>query len=203
MNKDKPQRYKKSLYGIGINDAPYPVQLYEEVDGKIKQVFMCPYYQKWKSMFSRCYSIKYQERCPSYIGCAVAEEWHYFMTFRKWMVEQDWEGKHLDKDLLNKGNKIYSPDTCIFIDAKVNLFINDKLSSDRELPVGVVFQTQIKRYQAKCNDVFGKNRHLGCFGNPEEASIAYQQFKYEQAILLASMQTDPRVAQALLDRYKI
>lgn len=46
---------RKLLYGVGINDADYVVQRKETigyVDGeqKRKLIWICPFYQTWKSM---------------------------------------------------------------------------------------------------------------------------------------------------------
>lgn len=39
-------------------------------------------------------------------------------------MDENWkphmEGWHLDKDILLKGNKVYSPETCAFVPAKIN-----------------------------------------------------------------------------------
>ena len=75
-------------------------------------------------MLGRAYSNKYKQIQPTYEGVTVCEEWHFFMRFRAWMM-QDCEGKHLDKDILFEGNKVYSPDTCVFVDGVVNTFLND------------------------------------------------------------------------------
>ena len=106
--------------GVGINDADYVVKKFETigyVDGKRKRklVWTCPYHRAWESMLKRCYSAKYQERQPTYKGCTVSDDWLTFSNFRAWMIAQDWEGKHLDKDLLFEGNKIYSTETCVFV----------------------------------------------------------------------------------------
>lgn len=101
---------KKLVYGVGNNNADYAVEKKETigyVDGKQKRklVWVCDYYRTWKSMLKRCYSAKYQERCPTYKGCTVSEDWLVFTNFRDWMMAQDWEGKQLDKDLLFEGIK--------------------------------------------------------------------------------------------------
>ena len=94
---------KKLVCGVGINDAGYVVMEFETiiVDGKRKRkrVWACPYHQTWKGMLERCYSTKFQERNPTYIGCTVSKEWLVFSNFRAWMMTQDWQGKHLDKDI--------------------------------------------------------------------------------------------------------
>ena len=92
----------KLVYGVGVNDAYYSVYKYE--NGKI--VWQCPYYRTWKHMLSRAYSDKFKKKRPTYQDVTVCEEWYSFMCFRAWMVEQDWKGKQLDKDLLVQGNKM-------------------------------------------------------------------------------------------------
>lgn len=105
----------KLVYGVGINDAGYNVNYIE--GGKRKR---CKIYTHWKNMMSRCYSTNRQTRQPTYKGCSVDPRWWSFSTFREWMLLQDWEGKHLDKDLRVHGNQVYGPDTCIMIDGKLN-----------------------------------------------------------------------------------
>src|SRR5699024_1036564 len=99
---------KKLTYGVGVNDAGYAVAKYETivVDGKKKkkQVWKCPFYRAWECMLIRCYTVKYQERKPSYKGCVVSDEWKTFSNFKNWMRKQNWEGLCLDKDLLFEGN---------------------------------------------------------------------------------------------------
>jgi hypothetical protein len=107
---------RKPIYGIGTNDADYMVD--PRIDGKRGR---CPIYRVWKSMLERCYSEKRQAKCPTYIGCTVCKEWLTFSNFRRWMVNQDWQGKQLDKDILVKGNKIYSAETCCFVTQAVNM----------------------------------------------------------------------------------
>ena len=79
---------KKLVYGIGINDADYAVTEWEtiEVNGKRKKklVWGCPYYRTWKDMLRRCYSTKFQETNPTYIGCSVSDEWLTFSVFKSW-----------------------------------------------------------------------------------------------------------------------
>jgi hypothetical protein len=95
----------KLVYGVGRNDLGYRTQVYEYVTengGKKiwKHVFICKYYEAWKSMLKRCYSKKYQERNQSYIGTSVCSEWLSATAFKKWMEQQDWQDKSLDKDII-------------------------------------------------------------------------------------------------------
>lgn len=191
------------VVGVGVNDADYNVYEYGTVNGKKKAVWSCPFYITWKSMLVRCYCHNYQKQFPTYIGCSAVEEWHLFSNFKSWMETQDWQGKHLDKDILVKSNKSYSPKTCVFVDARVNTFLAENNAVRGDQPIGVSFHKRDRKYVAKCCPVQkGKPRHLGYFDTAEEAHAAWLAFKLEQAKILASEQTDPRVAKALIERYE-
>lgn len=202
----KPKN-KKLVYGIGINDADYVVQKFETIgyiNGKQKQkrVWRCPYYKTWANMLERCYSAGYQERHPTYRGCTVSKEWHTFSNFRAWMEEQDWEGKQLDKDLLIEGNKTYSSDTCVFVTQAVNKFTADSGAARGEWLIGVYWDKEKGKFKTQCSNPFTKKReHLGLFTSEQEAHEAWLKRKLELAHELASIQTDPRVAKALIKRY--
>lgn len=201
---------KKLVFGVGINDADYVTQIKETLgytdEGKQiqKLIWRCPFHIKWMDMMRRCYDTKHLEKNPSYLGCSVLQSWLNFSVFRSWMIEQDWEGKQLDKDLLVKDNKVYSPDTCVFIDKRTNLFLLDSKKSRGEFPIGVTFVKRYNKFQAQCSDVFtGKQKYLGRYDTAEEAHLVWLTFKAEQAKILAENQTDPKIVQALLKRYTI
>lgn len=197
----------KLVYGVGVNDANYVAQRKETVgyvDGKRKQkqVWICPYYRTWADMLNRCYSAKYQERCPTYKGCAVSEEWLTFSLFKGWMEKQDFEGKQLDKDLLFEGNKIYSPETCVFVSQMVNKFVCDSRAARGERLIGVCWDKQTEKFLSQCRNPFTKKQEkLGYFSTEQEAHQAWLKRKIELAHLLADEQTDPRVSEALINRY--
>ena len=182
---------------LGINDADYTVQ--PRVNGKR---VMCPFFQKWKSMIERVYSPRIHAIRPSYADCSVCEEWHRFSVFRAWMETQDWEGKALDKDLLIEGNKVYSPETCVFVSTGVNSFLTDCAAKRGDCPLGVHWCKSRNKYMAYCKDFrTGKRINLGSFDCPDEAHMAWKKYKAMLAIELAGMQTDKRVANAILQRY--
>jgi hypothetical protein len=162
---------RKTVYGIGINDACYIVST--KIDGKQK---FCPYYNVWKGMIQRCYDKITHSKNPAYKNCSVSLDWHLFSNFKDWMVSQDWQGKQLDKDILNIGNKIYSIDNCIFVSSSVNTLLMDCLSSRGQYPQGVGLHTSTGKYRAKCR-VNGFQKSLGLFFTISEAEIAYLQFK--------------------------
>lgn len=200
---------KKLIYGVGINDADYVVQIFETIgyaDGKRKRklVWVCPYYQAWVNMLARCYSAKYQERRPTYKGCTVSEDWLTFSNFKGWMKEQNFEGMHLDKDLLFEGNKIYSPETCVFVSPLVNTFFSDRGAARGEWLIGVRWHKRDEKFVAQCGNPFTKKQeHLGYFTYEQQAHNAWRKRKLELARLLAAEQEDPRISKALIDRYSI
>lgn len=198
---------KKLVYGVGVNDADYVVQIKETVikyaRHKLKQklIWVCPFYSKWIGMLERCYSEKYIAKRPTYQNCFVCEGWLTFSNFKAWMEQQDYEGKQLDKDLLVRGNKVYSPDTCLFVSAQVNSFIIDCTKSRGEYAIGVHWDKRHLKYSAQIQEN-GKRKHLGYFNTQEEAHQAWLKSKLKLAHELAAKQSDPRVAAALISRYE-
>lgn len=103
-------KLKPSVYSVGyIGDGEYNFTTHGVL------------YQRWKKMLSRCYSGNY----PTYDDCTVCERWHNFQNFVSDCLtlpgyQDNLSGLHLDKDILVKGNRIYSPLTCQFVEGKIN-----------------------------------------------------------------------------------
>lgn len=169
---------RKALYGIGINDADYPVQKMKvNEEGKTERQWTCPYYSRWYDIFRRCYNKKALVSHPTYETCSVCEDWKYFTNFKKWMELQDWEGKCLDKDLLVKGNQVYSPDTCMFISNALNTFISKGRRGQKYL-TGISWHKRDKVFTAQCHDIIlGKLAHLGYHKTEEGAHNKYLEYK--------------------------
>lgn len=187
----------KLVFGVGLNDADYHVLT--KVNGKPVR---CPFYQMWSNMLLRCYDEKFQDKNPTYIGCSVCDEWLVFSKFKSWMETQDWQDRQLDKDLLAVGNKVYSPNVCVFVDKATNLFTIDSGASRGKHPIGASFDNRTRKFRAQCsNPITRKNELLGYFTCPEQAHQAWRKRKHEFACQLADLQSDPRVANALRTRY--
>lgn len=170
---------RKPLLGAGINDAPYRTQ--SIIDGK--QV-MCPAYRAWAHLFTRAYSDKYHAKRPTYSGVRVCDEWHSFMPFRVWWLENQADGFALDKDLLSDAGA-YSPESCIFVPAWLNSFTIDCGAARGAYPIGVCFHKLAGRFLARCcNPMSKKTEHLGYFDIPEEAHLAWRTRKLEIALEL-------------------
>lgn len=192
-----PKGVRKPVFGVGINDYPGTSSWY--IDGvRVK----CPFYRKWVSMLARCYKEEYLKTFPTYLDCYVCDEWKYFSNFRSWMESQDWKGKELDKDVLVEGNKVYSPDTCIFISRGLNSFLNDHAARRGQYPIGVSWHKLTQMFASQCSDpATGKSEHLGLFSTPEEAHQAWKRRKHEHALFYAAQETDPRLIEALKTRF--
>lgn len=156
------------IYGIGINNSDYPVS-------------KCPFYKKWSDMLRRCYSEKFQHKQPAYKGCAVCDEWLLFSNFRDWMSCQNWKGKQLDKDLLLPGNKLYSPDRCLFVSREIN---NLFTGSPKGRKTGVFQCKERGKYVAYCN-LYGKTKYLGRFLEEREAKEEYRKCKKAYVLEIA------------------
>ena len=158
-----PQCYH-TLHKVGTYDLPNNTQ-YAAVRNK------------WKLMLSRCYYQKHIAVRPSYGECSVCDEWLTFSNFKKWFEDPKngyQEGYHLDKDILVKGNKLYSPDTCCFVPQEINALFHAHIRSKNLTPVGV--RKRRERYEA---NIFlcGKQKFLGTFNTPEKAFQAYKSAK--------------------------
>jgi len=181
------------IFSIGINDADYTIRSMKNG----KQI-NCKFYTTWYHMLERCYSDKFHEKRPTYIDCTVVEEWHIFSIFKEWMEKQDWEGKYLDKDILVEGNKIYSPDTCIFVTNQINNLFNNHASARGACPQGV---SKFKhRYKAQINK-YSEGVFIGCFDDVADAERAYLVVKSLYVAELAEEEFG-LLRYALLDRAK-
>jgi hypothetical protein len=165
--------YDKTVYGVGF----LGVGIYRMKENGITT----PQYSCWQDMLTRCYSKKCQEINSSYQECAVAEEWHNFQNFAKWYDQNYYEIKgeriHLDKDILVKGNKVYSQDTCVFVPQRINNLIVKSDSTRGEYPIGVHFEKQTNKFKTQCRDGKCNTKNLGRYDTLEKAFQAYKTFK--------------------------
>ena len=183
---------RRLVSGVGINDADYTVK--HTINGSLT---CCPYYECWRRMFYRSYSQKFHKLCSTYYGCSVHSEWHSFMSFRAWMIKQDWEGKQLDKDIISPGNKVYSPETCCFVPQSLNKLLTDSASNRGNYPAGVYLYKPTGRYQAYMK-IEGVKRSLGYYSTPEEASQVYITAKSAHIRDIAEQQKDIRIKEGLI-----
>ena len=158
----------KLVCGVGVNDGKYPTKIKGK---KLKE------YVLWHGIIRRCYDPKYQGRHPSYLGCQVSENFKNYPYFHEWCLTQrgfGQEGFHLDKDLVFKGNKLYSEDTCLFLPQELNKLLTTSRNLRGNLPIGI--SDHKGRFLVQCCSD-SPNRYLGCFNTTEEAFNAYKQAK--------------------------
>jgi hypothetical protein len=163
-------KFDKTVYGIGyIGVGEYKAK----IKGKITNQ-----YKSWYALIQRCYDEKRHEKEPTYKECRVCDEWLNFQTFAKWYDENFYqienEKMNLDKDILVKGNKLYSPETCVFVPQIINtLFI--KCDARRgSLPIGVSYNKNNKKYMSQCSDGMEENKYIGYFDTIDEAFQRYK-----------------------------
>lgn len=162
----------KSVYGVGYLGI-----------GEHSGTDNLKIYNSWSGMLERCYNKKCKQMHPTYIDCVADERFHNFQYFYNWYIENNWSNSDLslDKDILVKGNKIYSPDTCVLVDSNINSIFIKCNKSRGKYPIGV---TVDKRYgsiyaQASINNKDGTygNKYLGVFKTVEDAFNSYKSFK--------------------------
>ena len=188
--------YSPSVCGVGISGTKYPIT----IDGvKTRE------YGLWKDMLTRCYSDAYQKKQPTYEGCEVSDKFKSYEYFYEWCQNQIGFGMQsfeLDKDLLVKGNKVYSEDTSIFIPAEINSLLTKRTASRGGHLIGVCWHKREKAFVAQVNKGKGKRENLGYFNTELEAFKAYkiakEAFVKEQAEKWES-QIDTRAYNALMN----
>lgn len=161
--------YHRSVYGVGfIGTGSFK----RSVKGRLTRE-----YRVWSGMLARCYRDGTKQRNPTYVDCTVHKDWHNFQNFAKWITSQDHcdSNYELDKDLLVKGNKLYSDKTCCLVPACVNLLIHTSQKKISDLPVGVVMKPngRFRAYMIK----YGSQKYLGTYDTAEEASEVYVNHK--------------------------
>ena len=154
--------YHKSVFGIGYNGVGKYVT---KINGKHRKE-----YQHWRGALGRCYDEETLKRQPTYQECSVIGEWLNYQNFADWCEEnynlETMQGWALDKDILVKGNKIYSPETCCFVPQEINNLLIKNNRVRGEYPIGVT--------KTKWGFVADHKGNLGTYPTPELAFKAYK-----------------------------
>ena len=160
--------YSPSVFGVGVIGAKYPVS-----EGGIHTKD----YVLWKSMLQRCYSDRFKKKYPTYEGCEVSDNFKSYEYFYEWCHKQvgfGVEGFELDKDLLVKGNKVYSENTCVFIPQEINKVLTKSDKIRGKHPIGVHYHKRDKSFVARVCKNKGVSEWLGYFNTETEAYNAYK-----------------------------
>lgn len=165
-----------SVYGVGFSGkGVYSSRRHNKI------------YKKWQSMLQRCFDREFQKQHDTYLDCTVCEDWFNFQNFAEWAYSQpnysDNYKLHLDKDLLKKGNRLYSPENCCFIPHEINTLIVTTSKVGTELPVGVIWHKRDNEYRAQMTIRKGTKRtnvHILSSKCPHECFLAYKSVKEQR-----------------------
>lgn len=191
---------RKLAYGVGVNDWCTNIS-----NGSSKHI---PEYKMWLRMLERSLSEKWKADNPTYKDVSVDPAWHSMTTFindvstlvgYEQAITNGW---HLDKDLLVKGNKLYSKDTCCFLPIEINSLMVMHRSNRGVYPSGVHFRKrQPKRPYGAVVRTGGIIKTLGSYATPEEAFYVYKEAKEAYIKQVANKwkdQIDIRAYEALM-----
>lgn len=177
--------YYPAILGVGFVGCKYPTGVAPSKHTKE--------YNTWYKMLERCYGEKYEDTVYGDTTCC--SKWLNYENFYEWLHEQEnfdkWlNGEHwaIDKDILVKGNKIYSPETCVLIPQKINsLFIKNDIRRG-SLPMGVSYHEQSNSYNASLNyNGKVKSRY---FKTENEAFVYYKKEKEKNIKQIAKEEFD-------------
>lgn len=172
--------YYPSVHGIGILGTKYPAKTNKK---------MTKEYDTWFQMIRRCFDKKEKEKCPVYKDVTCCKEWLLYENFYEWLHGQSnfdkWLNSRdnkerwcLDKDILIKENKVYSPETCCLVPNNVNVLFTNRKNYRGSLPIGVTKHGN--QYMAQCMNPFTDNKkqeYLGTYPTIEETFQAYKSYK--------------------------
>lgn len=161
---------------------------------------------KWAGLFKRIFDELKLERFPRYKDCSIVKEWMNRETFVDWYTSQPFTDPtyQLDKDIILKGNTIYSPEMCSLVPPAINYFFTKTNASRGRYPIGVTFHTGNNRFRSYIK-IDGIKTILGYYKTPEEAFFKYKKAKEFQSKILADRwkdRLDPRVYDAMI-RYTV
>ena len=162
-------RLAPSIHGVGVvGDAEI------QINGKLLKEYVI-----WRAMLKRCYDSKSHLNDPTYKDCSVSDNFKYYPYFKDWCNRQVGFGNdnwQLDKDILLKGNKVYSECTCCFVPREINNLIVKRDSKRGDLPIGVSLQKSTGKYLVQMS-IRGKTKNFETFSDVNEAFQTYKTVK--------------------------
>ena len=156
---------------------------YDSTNSKINDK---DFYDTWSKMFDRCY----RGKDLNYTNVEVCEDWYNFQNFMEYVMKTfpshiKNENFVLEKDILQYDlkNKIYSPNTTLWIPKRINSYIQNKRSGTNNEIKGVQKRSENSwRVTSVLFENPSKNYNIGSYKTKEEAQQAYINFKLEQDI---------------------
>lgn len=166
--------YYPTVYDVGIIGDKYP----SKENGKHTKE-----YSTWHGVLERCFDKTIKLNQPTYANVTCCNEWLLYENFYDWLHSQDNFDKWLngsrwciDKDILIKGNKMYSPDTCTLVPNNINVLFTKREAKRGMYPIGV--NNQNGKFRAECNTQSNKYiKYLGIYETANEAFDVYKKHK--------------------------
>lgn len=158
----------KLVYGVGRTDT------YTMTSGQQDREYVI-----WQKILGRCYSERIRKLQPTYEECSVDPRWHSYAEFKAWYSPRWYPGADIDKDILVQDNRVYGPDTCAMVPARLNGLFKKSVASKSAHGLGVQ-KTTVGRFASKmCVSLNGKNRtiHFGTFDTAREAFLVYRKYR--------------------------
>lgn len=168
--------YYPSVHGFGITGNKYPTTYKGK---KIKE------YTTWCDMIGRCFDENIKENYPTYRDATCCEEWILYENFYEWLHEQEnfdkWVNEdysNIDKDILFKQNKLYSPETCCLVPHNVNALFIKEDKRRTSLPIGV--RKAANKYQPVLSAMKNGERNVITFPVESTLKDAFIVYKKEK-----------------------
>lgn len=164
-------------------------------------------YSHWAHMVRRCAGRLTPKNRQYYKDCTLSEDWLNYQNFCDWYdinyYEIDGAVMCLDKDIIKKGNKKYSAETCVFVPSYINVLFTKNNAGRGTLPIGV--EKDRHKFRASCGKGDGVSKYLGVFDTPEEAFCIYKKEKEEYIKRVAESHKDriPNNLYEALLRYEV
>lgn len=161
--------YQPSVYNVGIIGNKYPANIGDKITKE---------YNIWHAMLTRCYNQKFKKENINYQDVTCCQEWLLFENFYEWLHSQEnfdkWlNGKNwaIDKDILVKGNRVYSPENCCLVPIHINSLFTKNDINRGNLPIGVSQRNNKKYISTRYNT-------YQLYDTPEEAFyLGYKPYK--------------------------
>lgn len=163
-------------------------------------------FKTWNGVLQRCFDPLWKGRHKCYEQTTCSEDFLCASDFIVWgksqvgynSVDEFGNPFALDKDILVKGNTVYSPDTCIFVPREINNLVLSNRKVRGSLPIGVTAKEGRFRARVSINK---SEVALGVFDTLGEAFEAYKEAKERHIKEMANKwkdKIDSRVYDALL-----
>lgn len=182
--------YFPTVFGVGAVGVKYKTR------NVLTNHSMTKEYVAWNNMLKRCYDKELKNKHKTYDDVICCKEWLLFENFYEWLHNQEnfdkwYNGKMwaVDKDIIKKGNKIYSPDTCCLVPDNVNKLFTKHDNNKNSRPVGVNAVGDI--FWVRCRNPFTKTEeYLGSYNTAEKAFYVYKKYKENNIKKMAQIEFD-------------